>query len=115
MPGKRPSDFDDIETIFARRRPQPPPQPEERTAPQPRGVSTYDLDSMQEIHDGAAYYGGAPAPAPRRRKKHRLLRFLVGLLPCWRFWSAGSPPSCWRRCRARISPSASGGPTARRF
>ena len=28
----------------------------------------------------AAYYGGAPAPAPRRRKKHRLLRFLVGLL-----------------------------------
>ena len=80
MPGKRPSDFDDIETIFARRRPQPPPQPEEWQTPQPRGVSTYGLDNMQEIHDGAAYYGGAPAPAPRRRKKHRLLRFLVGLL-----------------------------------
>ncbi|MBQ1755384.1 MAG: hypothetical protein IIZ96_01490, partial [Oscillospiraceae bacterium] len=80
MPGKRPSDFDDIETIFARRRHQPPPQPEEWQTPQPRGVSTYDLDNMQEIHDGAAYYGGAPAPAPRRRKKHRLLRFLVGLL-----------------------------------
>lgn len=80
MSGRRPSDFDDIETVFARRRPRPQstPEPEQWQDPQPRGVSTYDLTSMQEVHDGAAYYSGAPAP--KRRKKHRLLRFLAGLL-----------------------------------
>ncbi len=74
------SDFEDIETIFSRRdRRLPPPEPELRQAPPQEVVSSFDLNHMRQVHDGAACYTPAPAPK-KRRKKHRLLRWMIGLL-----------------------------------